>query len=389
MTLDQVLKTLTQQIKTVDYKIPAKDRRILISLSGQLDQGSFLTENQANLLVKILTENVKSIEASGIELTESLTYPTWSHPFRIIEKIRKIYLDQNHPDLIFVEFTHDKRLRTKLISLNGKLSGSVNSLTSKIHTVTFCEKNIHLLLREFAGDKFTIDDKISVFDQEIRKILKDKTNPYNVFQLKNENLKKIIEDEIGPITHDNLLLLHDRKFRYQYQISEKITEKSLTTDIAQRTSPRIFIDNKKVSLEAVIKSIKELHRFPVLLVFDGHVSKNDKKSLDLVANAIAANDISDQVGIYFRFNRPADDFNFNATIGELKYNKNLSSETMIAGIANNKIPKFLVDSNWKPNSIISFTTNFKNNKSYVYFSDVDLSIYYSEKQPLGGNIDAV
>jgi hypothetical protein len=389
MMLDQVLKILIQQIKTVDYKIPAKDRRILISLASQLDQGHFLTENQANLLVKILKENEKTIVVEGVDLTEDLKLVEWSQPFRVIEHIRKIYLNSAHPDLIFVEFTHDKRLKNKLLSLNGKLSGSVTSISPKVNAVLFCEKNIRLVVKEFANDNFVIDEKIVNFDQEIRKILKTNNNPFNIFQLENTAVKKLIKDEVGPITYDNLLLLHDRKLRYQYEISEKITEKSLTADIAQRQSTRIFIDSNAVSLVALLKSIKELHRFPLLIIFDGHNSKTDKKTLNLLAEAITANDLDDKVGIYFRFTQSSDLSNFNATVGELKYNKKLDSTTTIVGIANNKIPKFLVNLNWKPNSIISFTANFKNNKSYVYFSDVDLSIYYADRQPLSGGIDAV
>jgi hypothetical protein len=288
-----------------------------------------------------------------------------------------------------VEFTHDKRLKNKLLSLNGKLSGSVTSISPKVNAVLFCEKNIRLVVKEFANDNFVIDEKIVNFDQEIRKILKTNNNPFNIFQLENTAVKKLIKDEVGPITYDNLLLLHDRKLRYQYEISEKITEKSLTADIAQRQSTRIFIDSNAVSLVALLKSIKELHRFPLLIIFDGHNSKTDKKTLNLLAEAITANDLDDKVGIYFRFTQSSDLSNFNATVGELKYNKKLDSTTTIVGIANNKIPKFLVNLNWKPNSIISFTANFKNNKSYVYFSDIDLSIYYADRQPLSGGIDAV
>jgi hypothetical protein len=387
--LDEMLKTLTQQIKNVDCKIPAKDRRILISLSGQIDQGSFLTENQANLLVKILKENEKTIELSSIDLKSALQTPVWSQPFRVIEKIRKIYLNSDHPDLIFIEFSHDKRLKSKLMSLNGRISGTVTSLSPKVYTVLFCEKNIHVVMKEFANDQFTIDEKIAIFNQEIRKIVKVSTNPFNVFQLENKNLKNSIEADIGPITPANLLLLQDRKFQYQYQISEKIAEKSLTAEIAQRQSTRIFVNSKQVSLVSLIKSIKELHRFPLLVIFDGHASKTDKQSLDLLAEAITANDLDDQIGIYFRFNQSADTANFNTAISELKYNKNLGNDTTVVGIANNKIPKFLVNLNWKPKSIISFTPNFKNNKSYVYFSDVDLSIYYADRQPLVGGINAL
>jgi hypothetical protein len=72
-----------------------------------------------------------------------------------------------------------------------------------------------------------------------------------------------------------------------------------------------------------------------------------------------------------------------------KLNAKLSPTTMVAGIANNKLPKFMIKNGWYPNSVISFSNNFKNNKSSYYCDSVDLIVYYNDKQPLGGDIDAI
>ena len=61
ITIDYLLKHVYQNIKIIDKLISPKDRKILTSLANQLDQGNFLTENQAKLLVKILSENIDHI----------------------------------------------------------------------------------------------------------------------------------------------------------------------------------------------------------------------------------------------------------------------------------------------------------------------------------------
>jgi hypothetical protein len=43
---------------------------------------------------------------------------------------------------------------------------------------------------------------------------------------------------------------------------------------------------------------------------------------------------------------------------------------------------------WQAQSVVSFTNNFKNNKTSVYCNNIDLIVYYNDKAPLG-DIDAI
>jgi hypothetical protein len=49
----------------------------------------------------------------------------------------------------------------------------------------------------------------------------------------------------------------------------------------------------------------------------------------------------------------------------------------------------MIKSEWKPQSVISFTTSFRNNKSSVYCNDVDLIVYYTDRQPLHGGVSVI
>jgi len=387
--VDFLLEQIYQSLPIAETTIPKKDLRIIVSLKKQVQQHSFLTENQSRLLIKILKENLKSISVINPDAEEIIFHNEWSQAFRVIEKIRKIYRDPAHADALLIEFNFDKKLKDIIQRLNETIDGVVVAVGSRCYAVSFTEQNIHAVITAFAKEKFEIDQKILDFYNDIKKILDAKENPFDVFNLKDSKLKAAVEQGVGVIDRTNLNLLQDRKFRYQYQISEKNQETDLATVIANRQSPKIFINSIEHSLTKVLTALKNLHRFPLLVIFEGHDAKINKNHLDILSEAAAHNILDDQVGIYFRFETAADPLGFNHAVSSLGYNKILSEHTSIAGIANNKLPKFMVKNGWKPMSVISFTNGFKNNKSSVYTNDVDLVIYYGDKQPLYGGIDAI
>lgn len=383
-TLDSLLPIISSNIRQVEKKLPKKDKKILLSLSRQLTTGNFLTENQANLFVKILKENLPAMKTIVSYTEECIEANLWSKKFRIINIFRKIYPSTESPGHFVVEFNFNAKLKDKLQKIMFLNSNSFIRGTK--YYIPLNEESIFSVISAFRNDGFEIDGKILGFFQEIEKIKKSTITDFDIFSLKNERLKKIVEDDVGAISNENLILLNDRKFRYQYQIFEKNQENSLTAKIAYREKKDIFVNNEKFSLEDVVESLKNLKRFPVLFVFDGHNSKKDKKSLEMVKIAREKLGIEGDIGIYFRYDKSEDLENFNNEIALLQYNKNLSADTVIAGISNSKLPKFMLNLGWKPGAIISFTNNFKSNKSAVYFSDVDLIIYHSSSKPLDEKI---
>ena len=389
MTVDNLLVYLFKNAFLTEKIFPSKDKRILLSLARQLLQNTFLTESQSKLLIKIFKENEKQLVDVVDNVHDVLTNNTWSEPFRIIQQIRKIYVNPTNPEALIIEFTFDKRLKNKLTGLSTRLQGPITCIEPRQFTVNLTEKNIHIVVGEFLRENFEIDEKIMKFYDDINRVITTSEMNFSIINSKNENLKKMLIEDIGAYTSENYLLLNDRKIRYQYDFFEKIPDKSLTTLIAQRPSSKIFISNASHDLIEVIASLKELNRMPLLVIFDGHDSTTNKKSLNLLSSALKANGVDDHIGIYFRFNQGNDTAGFNKTISELGYNKNLSELSQVAGIANNKLPKFFIKDNWKPKSVISFTTSFKNSKSYVYCNDIDLIIYYGDKKPIQGSVDVL
>jgi hypothetical protein len=387
VTVDKFLFSLCYNYKdSLITDWPQRDKKVLVSLSKQIQSGNFLTENQGKLLIKILKENwgtVAKITNADISLIEN---PQWTEPFRVIEQLRKIFILADEQPKIVVEFTYNKRIRQRINDLNKVLQGQLVCANSKQYHLPLTEQNIYNVVQHFKSDDFEIDEKIMDFYHEIEEIIESKNNSLNVFSLVNEKLISAIKKDVGDITQDNLILLNDRRIKYQYQISSKNLENSMKNSLANRSSTKVWINSKDHELTEVIENIRALNRFPLLVIFNGHDSKECLKNLEKLTTSAP----NIETGIYFRFDNYVDsDKQFNMFIQSNKLNAKLSPTTLVAGIANNKLPKFMVKGTWYPQSVITFSNNFKNNKSSYYCDSVDLIVYYNDKQPLGGDIDAI
>jgi hypothetical protein len=389
ITIDKLLLSLYKNIKALRFIVNVKDLRIMVSLAEQLEQNQFLTENQSKLLLKILNENLVTLVNVEPAIEEIIKNNQWSEPFRVLQRIRRLYINPENDTQLKIEFTFDKKIKTVLTNLENIVQGKFYASGSKNYGLPCTEQNIYLLVKELMTHDFEIDQKLMDFYHEIKEIIDVNDTGPTIKNTKNLRLKQLLEDEIGSLATAGLALLHDRKFRYQYEIFEEISEKSLKNSIAQRRVPKVFISPSVTSLVEIIGALKDLNRLPMLVVFEGHDATINKKSLDFLVDAMEKNGISEDVGIYFRFDKDADSTGFNRSIAEKKYNKNLNSTTQVAGIANNKLPKFMVEMQWKPKSIVSFTTNFKSTKSSVYFNDTDLIIYYTDRQPLSEDVHVI
>ena len=384
---------LTILFSTTPYRlnqdIPSRDRKILSSLWRQITSGHFLTENQANLLVKIFKENLSLLDFTDTKILNLIDTPVWSQSFRTVEQVRKLYISDDEEKTITIEFSYNKRVKEQLSKITKEIDGFISSVSTKKFNISLTEKNVLIIVKNLKNLNFEIDQKITDFYQEITAILKAKENIFELSKIENKKLISNLSEDVGNTDHASTLLLEDRKIRYQYSISSKISPSGLAEKLAIRTSPKVFINKKTTELSEIVESLVNLKRLPILFIFSGHESKDSIQDLQNLSASLEKNSINSDIGIYFRFDNITDsNKEFNETVNLLNYNSVLSPDTKIVGLANNKLPKFIMKEKWRPKSVISFTNNFKNNKTSVYCDNVDLIIYYHDREPLG-DINAI
>ena len=386
LTADQLLlKIVNDTSLTIEDYIPKRDCRVLRSMATAIQGPNFITENQSRLLLKILKENREKLESADSTVSAILENPAWSKIFRQVDKTKKFYIGNfEHEQVLVIEFAFSSAIRKGLVSPNLKISGLVQATNGRLYYADLTEKNIVVLVELLSQLDFEIDEKIQDFYKTIKSWSENEVkNQFKIDTIAHPNFQKHLIEDLGISTAIGQNIINDRSMRYQYffEKTEKNPE-NLTEKIANRTTTRVWVDKKKFTLEDIFNSLFELKRFPVLVVFDPYDNKKCLEDLQVLSESMENSRIYDDVGIYFRLNNDEVGKEFNQLIANKNYNSQLTKDTKVVGVANGKIPKFLLKTNWKPMSVISIGKSLQNNKTSVYANCCDLNVAWADDEPI-------
>ena len=392
-TLDSLLlQIVNYSTPPVEVLISKRDSQVLKSFASSISTGNFLTQNQGNLLIKILRENAEKITIFKDDISALVESPSWSKPFRQVEHIRKLYIKRidDNELAIAIEFTFASEIRKFVQSLSNTIENLSIGVTTKNWTCDLSEHNIVTLVDALTPLNFEIDEAIKNYYSTIKSWSETEIkDQFLITSITHPNFEKQITADLGIDTLIDKNVILDRSVRYQYftkdpvEPSEKLTEK-----IAQRQKTKLFVDNAQHSLTEVIASLIELKRLPVMVVFDTGSEDNALKNLKILTDSLEENRIFESVGVYFRLPNSEVGKKFNQLIAEKSYNARLDETTKIVGIQGGKIPKFFLKTPWKPMSIIGINTKMglRHGKISVYSNCCDCIIEW-DAEPALFNID--
>ena len=383
MNVDKLLiKLLDEHPSELTY-IPARDLKVLKSLAKIITTPNFITENQSRLLVKILRENSDKITTVKDKINDALELPTWSQPFRPIDKTKKIYISHEDPQLV-IEFAFSSNIRRAVNLLAKQITGFFQQNAGKQYRAELTEKNIVLLVEELEPLGFDIDQKILNFYKIIKSWSENEVkNQFVISNIVHANFQKQITADLGLETTIDENIINDRSIRYQYFLEKsRKNPENLTELIANRTGTKVWVDRKENNLDQVIKSLVQLKRLPLMVIFDSNDHKKCVEDLANLTENLKKNEIHDNIGIYFRLPNDEHGVKFNKIISDNQYNSNLDVTTKIVGVQNGKIPKFFLKNEWKPMSVISIGNTMRQTKTAVYANNCDLIISYTDTQPI-------
>ena len=293
---------------------------------------------------------------------------------------KRVYIGKHNDELvIFIELS--SIIRTTVIFKLNKTATDLRVIEpNKLYYVTLIEHNVIEVVKVLRPLHFDIADDIDNYYDTIQSWAHNTVADQFLIE-NNTKIQQLVSSDLGPIADIKPYVLVDRSIRYQYKVKNIVPDDTLTSLIATRSSPDIWIDSRTYSVLNLIDTLIELDRLPILLVFNTSASISHHESLDLFQKALSLRNITD-VGVYFRSDSKQKGRLFNQLIASSGYNKYLDETTTVAGVEGNNLPKFFLTSNWKPMSVISLNHALGHNKPSVYSNCCDLRITYSHNQPI-------
>ena len=389
MNVDQLLyKIVKEEAEYTRTNLSKKDFSTLTSLHDTITGNFYITENQARLILKILKENQKKLSNFSLEIEEAITTPIWLKSFRPVESVKKLFIENIGTDdpCLAIEVTYNSQIR-KL--LNAKMSGLEEFGQAdgfKTFKVALTEKNIVTLYEMLEPLQFEIDLAVTNYYTTIKSWSRSEVeNQFFIDNIASKTFHKHLALDIDTDIFKDPLVLADRSMRYRFTTNiRKNHGENLTEHIANRSKTRVWIDKNQHSLADVIASLRQLHRLPLLLVFEIQDTVRFQEHLDILSRALEKNEIIDNIGIYFRLANTEDGKKFNQAIANKQYNKMLDHATQVAVVQSGKLPKFFLKNAWAPMSIINIDPRMgsRHGKTAVYSNCCDLIIDYAAEQPI-------
>lgn len=393
-TISQLLSDVVWQFNNATtLEFSHRDVRTLKSLNEAMQSDLYITEKQGTLLQSILNSNLHKLSAFT-DAADIIKNPQWSNPWRVLPEVRKLFFipagsniipkfshsdSDNYSGYIGVEFTFSSTLR-KILNDHSEI---YQIRSGSFYIADLTESNLVSIFDLLAEYKFEVDTVLQQYYDIITSWNKEEyITQYEISNIPYPMFQKHLIDDIGETTTLDSLIINDRRNRYCYTNRIESNTGTLTETIANRDSTKIWIDNTKYNLTDIVKSLIELKRLPLLVVFDQSTDLNTIAQMNMVSQALIENNINDNIGIYFRLDNTPDGKIFNDVIGKRQYNCKLDKLTQVAGVRAGKLPKFFLQSDWKPMSVISINNSLRQSKTAVYARCCDLIISYTNIEPI-------
>jgi hypothetical protein len=409
-TVEDYLEVLAGLQGNDKIKIDSADCTIMYSIARQVFRGKSFTDRQLDVVcLKLNYYSDQFTDLGYTNLQNILNMKVTRTPLRNVDRSQWIKIvdepkrntpmftsqmgsrrknkKDNEPaknSHIAIRFPFSKRMIQIIESLAYKHKiGYYHEKGTHIHYFKLSENSVYDVVETFKNKDYNIDQELLAYAEQVKQI---KQNPeayvpgvYN-FELKNtsESLNKSVTKHLGELSIHNIHLYKDRSLLYGLdhfdEIHDYVNKTSvLTQRIINRTEPSVFISKNEWSLDAVISSLTELKRFPLLIVIP---ESNPLDFLSYTYQSIKGFVHKDKISTMFRLdNKTGGDFNDYIKANNL--NNSLAKDTEVVYISSSKkFPKPLFESDWQPESVL-LLESIRNPRLDPYFTR-DLVVHYDE-----------
>ena len=361
------------------------DYNLISSLARQTFKGIAYTDRQFDL-----AKNKIIYYKDQLNLTEFVVNDLGNlrMPLREIDRSRWIRLEATSKgESIAVRFTFQKKLITALEKLS--MRPYHYDKVRKIQYFDYSEKALFDIVSSFKDRNFVVEPRVQDIYNKIELFNKEETVPglYN-YKLKNlpESGAKLIVNELGEPSLDNILLYKDRSLKYGIDVEYTGETNSLESRIATRQESNVSLDSTTIKIDTVLLALENLKRHKLLLLVasgDNTSTYDDVVQLhEYIKNLIQPSEVS----VTFRLDNVSDGIEFNRYIKKEGINNKVDNNTKVVYNLNNKLPKPLYSSDWIPDAIILLNSNgyIATRKVLDCYPSVDLVIHLNNPTMIAG-----
>lgn len=363
------------------------DRKLVYSFADQIGRGNGFTEKQSALALKIIKRHSPTLSpAVKQDIDQFLKNPTYRYPFRKINNSKRIsiYPDTELGNRVRVEFPYNEDIIKEIRSNRNQHDFAHWNPEEKSWSFALTEDTIEFLASLMNTQSFECDETfqkyinqrkeiLDNFDSVIPMLALDQGLP--IFKNIPKNLPKLEATEIIPA-------MFEARRRGIFTWSDEVVEQFDNSNINQTTrdflksdvSEPIHVNCENNEISCLTDIIKYMS--PCLFVIPGgHEFKKLSQAYEFLKMLGIPNE---QQSVMFRLDSNIDK-NFNNFVKETGLNSPITENTKVVFISS-KIPKPVLKSNLKFNSVINMGFGGVHYSIRDYVGNHENLVYYTEKK---------
>jgi len=386
-----------------------------------------LTERQHELLKIKLLEYSDWLDKKYPNFRKDLDH--LRHPYRIIDRSKTIkVIEREVPvfggliksKMIAIRFPFSNKMIKHIDFIKSVQDKKMYDNKTKTHFVKLTERNALDIITHFKELDFEIDLQLMEYFNDVCDIQANHNSHCpGVYDYKLRNVHpRVIEyahEKFGEPALHNLHLYRDAAnilglshFDSKDVIENEKSLSAMTKSILERTTNLCFASSKEYGLDELLFSINELDRYPLLVTVpmmtkressyfykaNGFATTSDKQRdylIEVVADVTILSKMhtylqpyvnNDEISVMYRKERKTiEDCDFNNYITRHQLNNLPTEKTKVVFLHQQKrIPKPLLESNWRPRTSLLLKMTLSANKTITIFRESsDLIITYSDE----------
>jgi len=360
ITVENLIVKLSYTIYNSKVSINNYDQKIIFSFSEQIARNVGFTEKQATLALKILKKYKNHLNTElKLYVGDFFENPLFKFPIRtsINQKIMSIVQTGIFNKEVKVQFPYNETYITKIRQNKNKLDKAIWNPDEKSWFFSLSEKNLRFLMDFANTENFQISNELKMYFDQIVEVIKNIENIVPMLTLDGTTIKfKNISEKIPDFSTNNILeaFFTARKygiFSHDDVLAGLLDQCDAIPVIKEflKTDPseNFYINSEKTDFSQLTDIIKYLS--PCLFVIpNGNQLEDLQKSVNFL-NSIGIS--NEQMSVMFRLPSETDK-NFNIFVKNQNLN-NLINENIQVAFINGKLPKPLLKSQIKFNSIVN------------------------------------